>query len=131
MLETVALKYYLEQNMNCAEAILYAANEYYNLGLDEMNFKMVGGFGGGFCCGSLCGAMASSISVISLKLIQAKANETPGIWDKCENFIELCKEKNGSELCKVLKEANYDTEKRCFKVVGKVAALLENYMATL
>ena len=34
MLRETAKKYYLEQNYNCAESVLRAANEEYGLGLD-------------------------------------------------------------------------------------------------
>lgn len=36
-----------EEDLNCAEKILYAANREYNLGLDKSALKLAAGFGGG------------------------------------------------------------------------------------
>ena len=47
MLKDIAEKYYI-QGYNCAESLIRAGNEYYNLNLDENALKMTGAFGGGF-----------------------------------------------------------------------------------
>jgi len=35
------------EDLNCAEKILYGANEIYDLGIDKNDLKMAAGFGGG------------------------------------------------------------------------------------
>lgn len=56
MLKDIAEKYYI-QGYNCAESLIRAGNEYYNLNLDENALKMTGAFGGGFHVGDVCGAL--------------------------------------------------------------------------
>jgi hypothetical protein len=47
MLVEKCKKYYdLEYNLNCAECMLYAANDEYNLGIDNAGLKLAAGFGG-------------------------------------------------------------------------------------
>ena len=59
MIRELVPKYYLEQNNNCAEALLRAADEALSLGLPPESFRLVAGFGGGFGCGRTCGAVCS------------------------------------------------------------------------
>mgnify|MGYP000709057425 CR=1 FL=1 len=47
MLREHATHYYMEDNCNCAEAVLMAANAEYGLGLSDDACKLVGGFGAG------------------------------------------------------------------------------------
>ena len=39
------------EDLNCAEKILYGANEIYDLGIDKNDLKMAAGFGGGMGVG--------------------------------------------------------------------------------
>lgn len=60
MLREIANDFYMNQNYNCGECILRAANKAYDLGLDERGLKLASGFGAGhglrqymrcpFCC---------------------------------------------------------------------------------
>ena len=47
MLQEHAKHFYLDDNCNCAEAVLLAANAEYGLGLPDDAVKLVGGFGAG------------------------------------------------------------------------------------
>ena len=66
MLADVAEKYFLQGDFNCAESVLLAANEVYELGLDKDScHRMVSAFGGGMgtleaTCGALCAAQMLS-----------------------------------------------------------------------
>lgn len=53
-------------NLNCSEAILYAANEYYELNLDSDSFKMMSGFGGGLQEKHLCGIISGCVAVLGI-----------------------------------------------------------------
>ena len=63
MLRDYYSKYYLEQNYNCAEAVLRAANDYYGLGLHDTDMILVGAYGAGIQCGSSCGAVLAAAAV--------------------------------------------------------------------
>lgn len=45
-IEELTAQYYLEKDCNCAETVLHAANDAYQLGLDDNAMKVIGGFGG-------------------------------------------------------------------------------------
>ena len=57
--------YSKERDLNCAETILYAANDAYRLGLDKNALKMAAGFGGGMGIDSVCGALTGGIMVLT------------------------------------------------------------------
>lgn len=59
-----------DQDLNCAEKILWGANQAYGLGLDHEALKLASGFGGGMGIGSLCGAVASSVMTLSKLYVQ-------------------------------------------------------------
>ena len=44
MLKDCFEKYYYDQNYNCAETMIRAANEYFNLKLHDRDMIMLGGF---------------------------------------------------------------------------------------
>ena len=49
--------YFIEKDNNCAETMLRALNDEYQLGIPDDSVKLVGGFGGGMGCGKACGAL--------------------------------------------------------------------------
>ena len=49
MLKEVAIKYY-RMGYNCAESIIRAGNEVYDLGLHDKDMNMTAAFGGLFLC---------------------------------------------------------------------------------
>ena len=70
MLKDVYQKYYFEQNYNCAETLLRAANDYYDLKLHDRDMIMVGAYGAGIQCGNTCGAVLAAASVLSMKYVE-------------------------------------------------------------
>lgn len=59
-----------KENLNCAEKILYASNEAYNLGLDKKALKLSAGFGGGMAIESVCGALTGAIMVLGCLFVK-------------------------------------------------------------
>ena len=55
---------YNTTGLNCAESIIRAANEEYNLGIAESDYTMLSGFGSGVMTGNLCGAAAAGAAVL-------------------------------------------------------------------
>ena len=87
MMRETAKKYYLEQNYNCAESVLRAANEEYGLGLDEGALKLMAGFGGGMGCGGVCGALSGGIAALSKLRVSDRAHTTPGFSGECARLV--------------------------------------------
>ena len=128
MLKDVIMKYYYEQDMNCAESMIRGANEYYGLGLDENAFHTLGGFGGGCCSGRFCGACTGGVATVSNLYIHTRAHAEDKARAHVKDFTEAFIERLGSDICAELKEKymDYSLERsRCHVTVEKAAVLLE------
>lgn len=62
--------YYRELGYNCAESTLHAANDVWELGLDDSVFKVMAGFGGGMGVKNVCGAVRGGIAALSYRYVQ-------------------------------------------------------------
>ena len=70
-------------DLNCAEKILYAANEAYGLGLDPRALRLAAGFGGGLGCGLTCGALSGGAMALSCLFVRQRAHESGRIKALC------------------------------------------------
>lgn len=129
MLKDEIKKYYFDQNYNCAETILRAANDYYNLGLHDNDMKMVGAYGAGIQCGNTCGAILSAAAVLSMKYIETKAHESENIRALGTNLIRKFNMQYGSVLCKDIKPHSFKPECRCQLTVESACDILEEVIA--
>ena len=98
MLKDQCEKYYFEGNYNCAETIIRAGNDYYNLGLHDRDMIAFGGFGAGIQTGNTCGAVLAGVSILSMKYIEAKAHESADIKPVTRMLIQRFNQKYGSVL---------------------------------
>jgi C_GCAxxG_C_C family probable redox protein len=117
-------KYYLDENMNCAESVLHAADEAWKLELMPETFKAVAPFGG-MCCGQTCGAIAGAVAAIGTKYVDDGLHKSPLAKEKTEKFMKEFHRRFGSYLCQELKCRYAKDERRCLELVEQVAELLE------
>lgn len=132
MLKEKVDELYLNQNYNCGECILRAANEAYNLGLDDKGLKLAAGFGAGMGCGNTCGALSAAISALSLLYCGDKAHETEGFKELCADFVAEFKKSLGSDNCEDLKKLyRYPDgdDRRCLITIEKAAEVLEQFIS--
>lgn len=125
MLKDLLGKYYFDQNYNCAETILRAGNEYYNLGLHDNDMIMVAAFGAGIQSGNTCGAVLASASILSMKYVEARAHESEDIRPVVNKMMRKFKEKYSSTLCKDIKPQSFKPEYRCQKTIENACDILE------
>ena len=129
MLKDIADKYYFSQNYNCAETIIHAANEYYNLGLHQRDMVMLSGYGAGMQTASTCGALLSTISVLALKYVETRAHESKDLQPVTFLLTKKFKEAFSSTLCKDIKPQSFRKEIRCQNTVHKACDILEEVLA--
>lgn len=129
MLKDLLPKYYFDQNYNCAETILRAANEYYDLGLHDKDMILVGAYGAGIQSGNTCGAVLSVAAVLSLKYVEAKAHESEDIRSVVQKMMRKFNEKYGSILCKDIKPQSFKPEYRCQMTIETSCDILEETIA--
>ena len=88
MLKEKAKEYYNDKDYNCAEAIIRAANDVYDLGINEAGLKSYGCFGAGMQCGSVCGAVSWAMGAISAKEVKSIALESETLGPKCREMMK-------------------------------------------
>jgi|AntAceMinimDraft_18_1070375.scaffolds.fasta_scaffold00496_13 C_GCAxxG_C_C family probable redox protein len=111
--------------LSCSETVLYAANEYYNLGLDEKSFKMMSGFSGGMFEGETCGIITGGISVISILLTIDNKENSPKLKDAVVEFRQRFLKELKSKDCTPLKEMYEEEIIGCGNLIYAGGKILE------
>lgn len=124
--ETVKKYYNTKYSLNCAESVLYAANEEYKLHLDKNTLKTVAAFGGGMCVEGACGAMTGGLVVLGLIFVNGKAHESNKIKQVSKEFIEEFKIRLDTDNCKKLKRLYRKEESKCEFIIVTAAEILES-----
>ena len=127
MLEDAVGKQYSRSDIerNCAEAMIYGANDEYKLDLPEEAFYTMGAFGGGMRIKSICGAVTGSLAVIGILFnseVYAKQERMKRI---AEEFLEKFEKRYGHLECSVLRDKYRDPVIGCETTVRMAAELLE------
>ncbi len=126
MLSTLIMKNFGEkEDLNCAEKILYGANQAYDLNLDTNSLKMSAGFGGGMAIESVCGALSASIMVLGLLCVKNNAHESSRIKDLTKELFTTYREEMGDIDCGPLKAKHRTEELKCKNVILKAAQILD------
>ena len=129
MLKDIYQKYYYDQNYNCAETILRAANEYYGLDLHDRDMIMIGACGAGIQCGNTCGTIIACAAVLSMKYIEKKAHESDDIRPVTTMLIREFNKKYQSTLCKDIKPQSFKPEIRCKHTIETACDILESVIS--
>jgi len=121
--------YGIKDDLNCAEAILYGANQVYHLNLNPDSLKLAAAFGGGMAIESICGALTASLMVLGKLFVPDVAHKHPEIKELSKELFNTFEKEMGDILCKPLKD-NYRTEeKKCRDVILKAAEILDKIVA--
>ena len=132
MLADVAENYFLQGDFNCAESVLLAANDVYELGLDKDScHRLVSAFGGGMGCGLLCGAIAGAMAALGQAAVTERAHVTEGFKELCADTAAKMEEALGSVNCSVIKPELFVEGRRCAETVRRAADVLEKQMEKL
>ena len=117
--------YGIKDDLNCAEAILYGANQVYHLNLNPDSLKLAAAFGGGMAIESICGVLM----VLGKLFVPDVAHKHPEIKELSKELFNTFEKEMGDILCKPLKD-NYRTEeKKCRDVILKAAEILDKIVA--
>ncbi|MEG6586122.1 C-GCAxxG-C-C family (seleno)protein [Dendrosporobacter sp. 1207_IL3150] len=114
-----------KEDFNCAEKILYGANQAYNLGFSHETLKLSAGFGGGMAIGSVCGALTAAVMVLSSLYVKNNAHESTKIKALSLELFSTYRKEMGEINCGPLK-ARYRTEElKCRNVIATAAKVLD------
>ena len=116
----------LVYDLSCSEAIMYAANEKYNLNLSSNEFKMMAPFSGGMFEGDTCGIVTASISILGILLTDKVAHNSPLLREAVLDLKSRFGEKYSSLNCKKLVETQRDEVVGCDNLIINASQILED-----
>lgn len=126
MLAKMVEKYYDESyDYNCAEAILYGANEMYELNLTPNSFKIMSAFGGGMAVEGTCGVISGALAVLGIMFVEERGHKSPIIKEVAKEYIDRFQKECSSANCTELKLKHRTDDKRCAYMVVKGGKILE------
>ena len=109
----------------CSESLLNAANDIYDLDIDQKGLRIMAAFGGGMGIESVCGAITGALAALSVMFCENKAHESPELKELCRGYFAEFEEKYHSNTCSELKEKYRTEDEKCLKVIEIAAELLE------
>ena len=118
--------YYQDCYLNCSEAIIRAANDYYDLDISDGDLRMFGSYGGGMFPGLICGVLCASAAVFGKMIIRENAREEQSqIRPLFQKLTRSFKEELGGISCPELKPKYFAKETACWTTVKLGAEVLE------
>lgn len=126
VLSDKAIKYYDKAyDLNCAETMIYAANEEYTMNLSKETLKTMAAFGGGMGIESVCGAITGSLAVLSLLFTKDRGHISPKVKELSKEFFNEYYMMMGTDNCSDLKAKYKNDEIRCWKMIEAAAEVLD------
>ena len=123
-------KYYTkEYNFSCAEVLIYAASDEYNMNLKSETFKTMSSFGGGMGIESVCGAITASLAVIGILFTKEKAHEGNRVKKLCQEFFQKFEVKLGTNNCAKLKAKYKKEDIGCRVMIETAAEILDEIVS--
>ena len=117
-----------EEDLNCAEKMLYGANTVYNLGIDKSDSKLAAGFGGGMGLGLTCGILTGAIMAFSKAFIIERGHESTFLKELEFEFVSRFKELTSHTDCTPLKEEYRDPIDGCDYIIFEAAKIFDDIM---
>ncbi len=127
--DLMADDYMLKNDYNCAEAMLRAANEAYDLGLSEEALRAASPFGGGMGREDACGALTGALMVLGVLRCSGKQHQDPRLGELRDELVRRFEERFGSIECRRIKATHRDAERGCSPVTEVTAEILETVVA--
>ncbi len=114
-----------KQDYNCAEKILYGANQAYDLNMSQNDMKVASAFGGGMGIEAMCGAITGGLMVIGILFTEVVQHQSPKVRELSDTFLNAYREKMSDLACKPLKKKYRTEEYGCHFVILEAAILLD------
>jgi C_GCAxxG_C_C family probable redox protein len=127
--DIVASGYMAKNDFNCAETMLGAANEAFELGLDERALKVACPFGGGMGVERACGALTGALMALGVRFAVDRIHRDPRMTAIRDEFVTAFTERFGSTECAFIRERFEDPENGCLAIVTGAAEILDRIAA--
>lgn len=122
---------YQQGGNNCAETVLKACNDYFDLKMPEETFRMVSVMGGGVAgSGCICGALNSACHVLGLLVGRATPEEKTkaDMNAPVREFYQLWMDRFHASCCRVLKSPANGGPVSCPELMVGTAELLAAFI---
>jgi C_GCAxxG_C_C family probable redox protein len=114
-------------DLSCSESTIYAANEAYQLGLNQSSLKMMAGFSGGMMREELCGVVAGGIATLSVLFTEDVAHKSPVLKEIISEYLHTFDLFFKTTNCKQLKLTHRDMDNNtCNPIIFKNVEILES-----
>ncbi|TVQ37483.1 MAG: redox-active protein [Spirochaetaceae bacterium] len=113
------------EDLNCAETILYAANQAYGLELEQASLRLAAGFGGGMGVESTCGVLTGASMVFSAMFVQQRGHESDRVKQLNAEFFQRMRGILGHIDCAPIKERWRHETDGCLPVMLEAARVLQ------
>lgn len=121
-----AKKFYSKEfDLNCAETMIYAANEEYDMNLSKETLKTMAAFGGGMAIESVCGAITGSLAVLSILFTRDRGHESERVKNLTKEFFAEYQQQLNTYNCDELKAEYRNENERCWIMIEKAAETLD------
>ena len=110
---------------NCAQAILFGSNDYFNLNLNEKALKLITPFGGGMYTGNTCGMLTGGIAVIGVLFTEDMPTNHLQLKEITRLWIEQFTKEFNNINCSIIKDTNLKKNEGCRNLILKAADILE------
>ncbi len=125
----LAKKYYLDEDNNCAEAMLHITDEQFGFHLDNEDFKLIGAFGGGMGSGLTCGALCGALAALGKLTVHESAHKTAGFRELCKEYVDMFRNAFGGTDCAEIKPIWFKEDgTRCIEIVQRNAELFRCFI---
>lgn len=125
LVETIMKYYDKKYDLNCAECIVKAVNEVYDLNIPKETLMTMSAFGGGMTIGSVCGAATGAVAALGIMFTNERGHKSPHVREMTSNFLIKFNNKMDALDCITLKSNYYEAETRCSKIMRASAEVLE------
>lgn len=118
--------FFAGRDLNCAETVLYAANEKFGWNLPHEALVMSAGFGGGVGGQELlCGALTGGVMAIGRLFVRDRGHESDLNKTIIREYFALFEKEMDSTVCAPLKETHRTETEGCRNVILASARALD------
>ncbi|MBC3887197.1 hypothetical protein GH810_02595 [Acetobacterium paludosum] len=118
-------------HMNCAETLLRAANDKYDLNLNDDCYKMLQGFGAGFYSGKTCGAFSGSLAALGVLYTDERPSDQAKMTQATKLLVKEFEAEFGSLDCDYIKEYHRDSVTGCNPVKIRAAQVFNRVVESM
>ncbi len=131
LLEQNVRHHYLSLNHNCAETLLAACNDTFDLNVPASSLTLVSGFGGGMFTGNTCGALCGCTAALATMLVETKAHETPDLPKAQRLLVSHFRQELGEVHCAKIKPNFHSSTERCLNTCLMAAKAMNKTLQEL